>query len=190
MLAVVIAGFSPGIGNAHETHLSAVDHQTQAHAWISGAHENPRRPRCRASPSRQRAHAPGRLIRGGKQINSFTRAHRLSGPHAFAAVFAHKCWVNGRLFQVYAKPNGVVQARLGVVVNKRVMPRAVARNYCKRMAREVSRAERNALAGVDLVVRARTSLTRAESARARAELCDLLHRAQRQCADRDMTPLR
>jgi len=105
-------------------------------------------------------------------------------------VFAYKCRVSGELFQVYAKPNGIAQARLGVVVSKRVMPRAVARNYCKRMAREVFRAERNALSGVDLVVRPRAAVTRATSTAARAEVRDLLHRAQRQCSTRDVTPRR
>ena len=100
-------------------------------------------------------------------------------------MFAFKCWVNGKLFQVYAKPNGIGRARLGVVVSKRVMPHAVARNYCKRMAREVFRAERNALAGVDVVVRPRAAVSRAQSTAARAEMRDLLHRAHRRCSDRD-----
>jgi len=120
------------------------------------------------------------------RLFSFTRAHRLDGPHAFAAVFAHKCSVNGGLFQIYAKPNGIGRARLGVVVSKRVMPQAVARNYCKRMAREVFRAERGTLAGLDLVVRPRAAVTRAEASAARAEMRELLHRAQRKCAAGDI----
>jgi ribonuclease P protein component len=52
------------------------------------------------------------------------------------------------------------------------------RNYCKRLAREVFRAERGGLAGVDLVVRPRAAVTSALSAAARAEIRDLLHRAQ------------
>jgi ribonuclease P protein component len=85
------------------------------------------------------------------------------------------------MFRVYAKPNGATAARLGIVVSKRVIPQAVARNYCKRLAREVFRAERDALAGVDLVVRPRFAVTPASSAAARAEIRDLLQRAQLQC---------
>ncbi len=85
------------------------------------------------------------------------------------------------MFRVYAKPNGATAARLGVVVSKRVIPQAVARNYCKRLAREVFRAERDALAGVGLGVRPRPAVTPLSSAAARAEIRELLRRAQLQC---------
>jgi ribonuclease P protein component len=115
---------------------------------------------------------------------SFSRARRLDGPHAYAAVFAFKCWVTGSLFQVYARPNGAAAARLGIVVSKRTIPRSVVRNYCKRLAREVFRAERKVLVGVDLVVRPRASVMPLQSAMARAEIRDLLHRAQHLCRSR------
>jgi ribonuclease P protein component len=85
------------------------------------------------------------------------------------------------MFRVYARPNGAAAARLGIVVSKRIMPQAVARNYCKRLTREVFRAERGTLAGVDLVVRPRSAVMPASSAVARAEVRDLLRRAQREC---------
>jgi ribonuclease P protein component len=109
---------------------------------------------------------------------AFPRARRLDGPHAYAAVFAFKCWVTGTLFQVHARPNGAAAPRLGIVVSKRVIPRAAVRNYCKRLAREVFRVECRELAGVDFVVRPRAAVTPALSAAARAEIRDLLHRAQ------------
>jgi ribonuclease P protein component len=115
---------------------------------------------------------------------SFSSARRLDGPHAYAAVFAFKCWVTGEWFQVYARPNGSPAARLGIVVSKRIIPRAVARNFCKRLVREVFRAERAALAGVDVVVRPRAAVTRATAALSRAEIRALLHRAQRRCGKR------
>jgi ribonuclease P protein component len=115
---------------------------------------------------------------------SLSRADRLVGPYAYAAVFSFRCWVTGEWFQVYAKPNGASAPRLGIVVSKRIIPQAVARNYCKRLAREAFRAERAALAGVDLVVRPRTAVTRAASAAARAEIRELLRSAQRRCRGR------
>jgi ribonuclease P protein component len=118
---------------------------------------------------------------------SFSKARRLDGPHAYAAVFAFKCRVTGEMFQVYARPNGATVARFGIVVSKRIIPQAVARNYCKRLAREVFRAERAALAGVDLVVRPHSAVMPALSSAARAEIRDLLHRAQRQCRSRSET---
>lgn len=171
------------MGKTHETHLSTIDYPAQTHAWISGSHENARRPRSAAYASRQRPGASRRLTHAANKF-SFSRARRLNGPHAYAAVFAFKCWVTGQIFQVYAKSNGAVSARLGIVVSKRVIPWAVERNYCKRMAREVFRAEGNALSGIDLVVRPRTAVIPALSAVARAELRDLLHRAQSQCHNR------
>ena len=88
------------------------------------------------------------------------------------------------MFRVYAGPNGAAAARLGIVVSKRIIPQAVARNYCKRLAREVFRTEREGLAGVDLVVRPRIAVTPASSAAARAEIRDLLRRAQHECHSR------
>jgi len=88
------------------------------------------------------------------------------------------------MFHVYAKPNGTTTARFGIVVSKRVIPLAVGRNYCKRLAREIFRAEQSALAGVDLLVRPRSAVTSASSAVARAEIRELLHRAHRLCRSR------
>ena len=114
----------------------------------------------------------------------FSRARRLDGPHAYAAVFAFKCWVAGEKFRVYAKPNGITAARLGIVASKRISRRAVERNYCKRLAREVFRTEGNALRGLDFVVRPLVPITTTMAAAARTELRGLLHRAQCQCQGR------
>jgi ribonuclease P protein component len=99
-------------------------------------------------------------------------------------VFAYKCSVAGKFFQVYAKPNSCSESRLGITVNKRYVPRAVARNFCKRLARETFRVNRAALGGVDLVVRARAVVLGASSAQARIEILELMQRAIRQCCNR------
>ena len=88
------------------------------------------------------------------------------------------------MYQVYAKPNGTAIPRLGIVVSKRIIPQAPRRNYCKRLAREVFRVERDMLTGIDFVVRPRTPVTHALSAAARAEISELFRRAQRQCNSR------
>ena len=106
-------------------------------------------------------------------------------------MFAHKCSATGAFVQVYAKPNGGAAARLGITVTKKSVPQATARNYCKRLAREAFRAERAALAGIDLVVRVRGPVSSAAAAKARAELIDLMHKARRLCDDRaNVLPLR
>jgi ribonuclease P protein component len=98
-------------------------------------------------------------------------------------VFAYKCSVAGKFFQVYAKPNSRADSRLGITVNKRFVPQATARNFCKRLARETFRVHRIALNGVDLVVRARSVVLSASAAQARAEILELMQRARRLCCD-------
>jgi ribonuclease P protein component len=117
---------------------------------------------------------------------SFSRARRLDGPHAYAAVFAYKCSVSGRWFQVYARPSGAERARLGVVVSKRVMKKAVARNYYKRLARDVFRHEYAHLPGLDFVVRPREQVDSACASVARTEMTELLQRAAKQCRNRQL----
>lgn len=98
--------------------------------------------------------------------------------------------MSGEFFQVYVKPNGSPVARLGVVVSKRVIPHAVARNYCKRLAREVFRAEQHELTGMDLVVRPRVQVLPGVAATARTEIRNLLRRARCQGLKRDAAHLR
>ena len=54
-------------------------------------------------------------------------------------------------FVLYLRPNPLGHARLGVVVAKRLAPRAVTRNLIKRVAREVFR--KSSLGAVDCIVR-------------------------------------
>ncbi len=96
--------------------------------------------------------------------------------------------MSGEWFRVYARPSDLAAARFGVVVSKRAVGKAVERNFCKRLAREVFRAQRAELTGVDLVARARKSVARAHAATARAELRELFYRAVRRCRQRETTP--
>ncbi len=79
-------------------------------------------------------------------------------------------------FQVWIKPNELGTARLGVVVAKKVERRAVGRNFIKRTVRELFRHEAASLAGLDLIVRAKRPLRRAEAAEAREALLRLFRR--------------
>jgi len=75
---------------------------------------------------------------------------------------------------VFAKPNGLDQARIGIVTSKKVAPRAVDRNRVKRMVREVFRSCRGRLGGLDVVVRLRRCPPRGSEYQARNELMRLL----------------
>jgi ribonuclease P protein component len=72
-----------------------------------------------------------------------------------------------------------VFARLGIVVGKRVAPRAVDRGYLKRLVRETFRREQRGLSGFDLLVRPRRILSRSEAVAASIELRALLEAAVR-----------
>jgi len=123
------------------------------------------------------------LTRTAKRF-AFSRASRLEGRHAFASVFAFKCSVAGEFFQVYAKPAGAA-SRLGITVNKRYVPLAVARNFCKRLARETFRTHQVELGGVDFVVRARGPVPAIAAPQARSEVLALMRRVRRQCCNED-----
>lgn len=72
----------------------------------------------------------------------------------------------GRWLSAHCYPNGQAQARLGIVVPKRWLRRAVDRNCAKRILREAFRRERARLAPVDVVMRLRANWNK----EARAEL--------------------
>ena len=83
----------------------------------------------------------------------FSRRQRLLKAAEFEAVFAHRCAVRSAFFQVMAKPNEQGYARLGMVVSKRLFPRAVDRNHMRRQIRESFRRLAAGLPALDMIVR-------------------------------------
>jgi ribonuclease P protein component len=79
-----------------------------------------------------------------------------------------------RHFTLFAKPNGLGQARIGIIVSRRVARRAVDRNRAKRLVREAFRRARHRLAGIDVVVELRRCPLRGAMAAAGAEINRLL----------------
>lgn len=85
---------------------------------------------------------------------------------------------------LYVRPNGLDHARLGVVVAKRLAPRAVTRNMVKRLTRELFR--QAALPTVDCIVRLtkpinnrqQSGSSRAQKIRIATELKQLLQSQQ------------
>jgi len=101
------------------------------------------------------------------------RLARLRGGAHFTGAFSARR--QGRFFIVLARNNpGGKTARLGIVIGRRIAPRAVARSAMKRLVREVFRHLRSDLGATDFVVRVRRPAVRGEMFEARGELQSLL----------------
>ena len=69
----------------------------------------------------------------------------------FSSVFRLRPASRTEHFALYQKPNALGNARLGVVVAKRLAQRAVTRNMIKRLAREIFR--QSVLPNIDCIIR-------------------------------------
>ncbi|MFS8972999.1 ribonuclease P protein component [Cupriavidus necator] len=96
--------------------------------------------------------------------HAFPKAARLTKTDEFSSVFALRPRRRSPHFVLYVRPNDRPEGRLGVVVGKKFAPRAAERNLVKRMARELFRQRREALAGRDVLLRLQAKFPRAEFA--------------------------
>jgi ribonuclease P protein component len=84
---------------------------------------------------------------------SFPRTARLTCSAEFNAVFKARAKTFRRPpVRILGKPNRMRTARLGLVIAKRVIPKAHDRNRIKRLLRDSFRRRRSALPAWDLVV--------------------------------------
>ncbi len=81
----------------------------------------------------------------------FARVRRIVKTDEFSSVFRLRPVQRTAHFVLYARPNTLSHARLGVVAAKRFAPRAATRNAIKRVTREIFRC--TALVNVDCIVR-------------------------------------
>ncbi|HET9843753.1 MAG TPA: ribonuclease P protein component [Gammaproteobacteria bacterium] len=89
---------------------------------------------------------------GGLTIKlGFPRYRRLLKPDEFKRVFGKAKKVASGPFIILACPNQREYPRLGVVLSKKKIPKAVQRNRIRRLIRECFR-KQTALGGVDFVV--------------------------------------
>jgi ribonuclease P protein component len=86
-------------------------------------------------------------------IDRFPREYRLTEKHQFDAVLsARTIQLRSGSFRLYATSNKEAGARLGLIVGKRQLKRAVDRNRVKRVLRETFRVRRTILPAYDIVV--------------------------------------
>ena len=91
----------------------------------------------------------------GEVNQCFARRYRLTKTDEFSSVFGFRRAIRGKLLMLHyqPRPEGMTEPRLGLVVGKKLLKHAVARNRLKRIVREQFRLRRASLPGVDLVVR-------------------------------------
>ena len=86
-------------------------------------------------------------------IGCFPREYRLTDKRQFDAVLSLRTiQLRSGSFRLYATANGESGARLGLIVGKRQLKRAVDRNRVKRVLRETFRLRRSILPPIDIVV--------------------------------------
>ena len=91
----------------------------------------------------------------GEVNQCFARRYRLTKTDEFSSVFGFRRAIRGKLLMLHyqPRPEGNTEARLGLVVGKKLLKRAVDRNTVKRVVRDHFRRCREELPAVDLVVR-------------------------------------
>jgi len=110
---------------------------------------------------------------------SFRPEYRLRKTDEFSSVFALRRTQRSRHFVIHHGPSAIGGARLGVVVAKRHLKRANARNFVKRLAREAFRHLRSELKPLDIVLRLNAKPDSLDRHQLRAELDALLGRVRR-----------
>jgi ribonuclease P protein component len=139
--------------NPDETDLSAFGDAAQAHPRFSRAYADPRGACGDTRPPRERTRTVECLSDG--LAATLPRSARLLQREQYAAALETGAARTRRYFTLFVRPNGLRQARLGIITGKRVAPRAVDRNRAKRLVREAFRKRRHRLGGRDVVVQLR-----------------------------------
>lgn len=88
------------------------------------------------------------------------QASRLTGTGAFEAIFRNGSRHEGRYVQIVTAPAAKRTGRVGFVVGRKVLARAVDRNRLKRVLREFLRSSRPDVGTFDLVIRLKRPVTR------------------------------
>lgn len=96
---------------------------------------------------------PGRLNHVADTTFGWNK--KLRKADEFSSVFHLRCARRGQVLDISAGANALNHARLGLIVAKRVIPTAAARNRLKRLIREYFRLSQSRMPGLDIVARVR-----------------------------------
>lgn len=102
---------------------------------------------------------PGSQPNGAIEFNSaqfnLDRISRLTTSSEFSYVFADASAIHTQSFTILARSSQQTMSRIGLVISKKNVARAVARNQLKRVIRESFRTHRELLPKVDIIVLAK-----------------------------------
>ncbi|MBK6355881.1 MAG: ribonuclease P protein component [Betaproteobacteria bacterium] len=112
---------------------------------------------------------------------TFARRYRLTKTDEFSSVFGFRKAIRGKLLMLHyqPRPEGNNEARLGLVVAKKLLKRAVDRNKVKRVVREQFRLRLAGLPAVDLVIRLAAKPVPLDSKLLAEDFLALLNKLQR-----------
>ena len=118
---------------------------------------------------------------------TFARRYRLTKTDEFSSVFGFRRAIRGKLLMLHyqPRPDGLNDARLGVVVGKKLLKRAVDRNRVKRIVREQFRRERPQLPPCDLIVRLAVKPVPLDGKLVAGDFLALLEKLRRTCAQKE-----
>ncbi len=85
---------------------------------------------------------------------------KLKKTDEFSSVFSFRRRIHGKFLVIHYMPNTLGYPRIGIVVSKKMARRAVARNYMKRIVRELFRLNRLNIGDIDIVVRINQSFSK------------------------------
>jgi len=111
----------------------------------------------------------------------FARDQRLTTAPEYQRVLGGAQRRTTRYFTLLFLENELPHARLGLIVAKRQLPRAVARNRFRRLARESFRRHQEQLSGLDVIVIARAAAATLTNTALLAQLDSNWPTAQRPC---------
>lgn len=118
---------------------------------------------------------------------TFARRYRLTKTDEFSSVFGFRKAIRGKLLMLHyqPRPDGLNDARLGVVVGKKLLKKAVDRNRIKRIVREQFRRERLSLPACDLIIRLAVKPTPLDGKLVAGDFLALLEKLRRTCAQKE-----
>ncbi|MEO6750047.1 MAG: ribonuclease P protein component [Casimicrobiaceae bacterium] len=100
----------------------------------------------------------------------------MSGAGAFEALFERGRRIDGRYMQLIVASAAAPHGRVGYIISRKALSRAVDRNRLRRQIRAMLAAQAETLTAFDVVVRVRAPLARANLAAAAIEARALIAR--------------